>query len=59
MLAIGEKSVTKESVQNQVLKKWPNMNFMSIFTAFYVPSTGYSSVESIYSVNDTDPGDLI
>lgn len=59
MQAIGGSNLTKEAVQGQVMEQWPNLNFMTIFSAFLVPVTGYSQVKFVQSQNDTDPGDLI
>ena len=39
--AIGQQNMTEQLLLDEVLAKFPNLNFMSILSAIMVPSTGY------------------
>jgi hypothetical protein len=58
MKKIGKDDVSPKKIRDEVLLRWPNLNFASIHTTGYVPKTKYSSTIYTFAKNLTDPLDL-
>eukprot|EP00347_Sterkiella_histriomuscorum_P004243 403361198 len=55
---LGPVQATSDSIYQNVLQTWPNLNFMSIHSARFQAAQNSYSVDFIYAKNMEDPGDL-